>query len=175
MKYMTIFIIGISLFLLISCDTRDENSLTMTLNPSVDTIEVGTAYINPHVTVTLGNAAYPYDIIENTLDVSRTGRYHITYRAEYKDVVREITKTIDVVEPTPSLTLALNPGTDTIHTGDTYVDPGITVTSLPNDTVNITVDNPVDTTTEGTYIITYTATDTAQNSTTITRYVTVLP
>jgi predicted GH43/DUF377 family glycosyl hydrolase len=146
----------------------------MTLNPSVDTIDVGTAYINPHVTVTLGNAAYPYDIIENTLDVTQAGRYHITYRTEYQDVVREITKTIDVVEPS-SLTLTLNPGTDTIHLGDTYSDPGVTVITNQDTSVDITVSNPVDTQIEGTYIITYTATDDDDNTATITRYVTVLP
>ncbi|MFW5838638.1 MAG: immunoglobulin-like domain-containing protein [Bacillota bacterium] len=174
MKKPFIYLLGLTLLLLTSCDNRDPDSLTMTLNPSVDTIDVGTAYINPHVTVTLGNASYPYDIIENTLDITQVGRYHITYRTEYQDVVREITKTIDVVEPS-SLDLTLNPGTDTIHVGDTYNDPGVTVTSAQDTSFNTTVSNPVDTQTEGTYIITYTATDDDGYTKTITRYVTVLP
>lgn len=174
MKRLISVLIILSVFLLASCDNRDESTLTMTLNPSVDTIDVGTAYINPHVTVTLGNAAYPYEITENTLDVTQVGRYIITYRTEYKDVVKEITKTIDVIDQTPP-TVTLNPGTDTIYVGDEYTDPGITATDNSYQPIDIDISNPVDTTTEGTYIITYTATDAYDNTTVITRYVTVLP
>jgi hypothetical protein len=174
MKTVISLLIVLSLFLLTSCDTRDENTLTIKLNPSLDTIDVGSAYINPHVTVTLGNAAYPYDIIENTLDITQVGRYTITYRTEYKDVVKEITKTIDVVDQTPP-TLSLKPGLDTIHVGDNYSDPGITAFDNSYQPIDIDISNPVDTSTAGTYIITYTATDAYDNETIITRYVTVLP
>lgn len=174
MKRLLIILTSVIFLLLTSCDNRDPNSLTMTLKPSVDTIEVGTAYINPHVDVTLGNASYPYKITENTLDVTQVGRYHITYKAEYGGVVREITKTIDVIEQ-PRLTLSLNPGTDTIHVGDDYIDPGVTIAKSSDQPVELITSNPVDTTTEGTYIIEYTAIDEDDNTTTITRYVTVLP
>lgn len=174
MKRLLMLLVGIPILLLTSCDNRDPNSLTMTLNPSVDTIEVGSAYINPHVAVTLGNASYPYEITENTLDVSQVGRYHITYKAEYGGVVREITKTIDVIEQ-PTLILSLNPGTDTIHVGDDYNDPGVTITKSSDQPIELVISNPVDTTTEGTYIIEYIATDVDNTTSTITRYVTVLP
>lgn len=173
-RVLILLTLSLTLFFLTSCDNRDESTLTMTLDPSVDTIDVGTAYINPHVTVTLGDASYPYDITENTLDVTQVGRYYITYRTEYKDVVKEITKVIDVVDQLPP-TVSLNPGRDTIHVGDDYTDPGISVTDNSDQPITVDVSNPVDTTTSGLYIITYTATDAYDNTTTITRYVTVLP
>lgn len=174
MKRILLLLFSITLFLLTSCDNRDETTLTITLNPSIDTVDLGSAYINPHVTATLGNASYPYEITENTLDITQVGRYHITYRTEYKDVVKEITKTIDVIDQTPP-TLTLNPGRDTINVGDDYTDPGIQASDNSYAPITIDVINPVDTTTEGTYIITYTATDAYDNTSTITRYVTVLP
>ncbi len=68
----------------------------------------------------------------------------------------------------------MNLGVDTIKLGEDWQDASVTVTDNSLGEITLTVSGTVDTSTLGTYLITYTATDASGNTSSITRYVTVI-
>ncbi len=82
-----------------------------------------------------------------------------------------IAPVIDVIAPI----VTLNGDNPLVHTqGETFTDPGATVTDNSNETINVVVTGTVDTTIVGGYVLTYTATDTAGNISSKERVVNVV-
>ena len=63
----------------------------------------------------------------------------------------------------------------TVAQSGTFVEPGYSAVDALGSNVNVVVTGNVDTNTASTYTLTYTATDTYNNTSTVTRLVTVSP
>ena len=167
-----LFIVFLMVLSLSACGPISPSYLEMTLNPGIDTIEVGSDYIDPGAKAIYGIRILSVVIIENTIDTETVGTYEIIYEATYQSIVKTIKRIVTVVDETPPV-VTLNPGVDTITIGQSWVDEGID-TFDPSGEVDITVTGEVDTDTPGIYVITYVAQDIYENQVTVVRYVTVL-
>ncbi len=170
-RHLIVCLTVLGLFLLSGC--IDANTLTISLNPGLDTVDINGEFEDAGATARIGRLSIQVVIIEDTVDLTTLGTYRITYQASYQDQVVTITRIITVIDETPPV-LTLNPGIDTIETGSTWEDAGVTATDNSNGTIIVVVTGEVDTTTPGEYAIVYTATDESGNSATITRYVHVI-
>ena len=172
--YKSILLTLFLVFLLVGCAVYEGSDLSIELNPGIDTVEVNTEFIDAGATATLGRTTHRVTILENTVDVTTVGTYHIIYQTVYHDTVKTLTRKVDVVDQTPPV-IELNPGVDTIIRGEIWEDAGVTVTDNSELDVTVTVSGNVINTIAGEYVITYTATDAFGNTSEITRYVHVVP
>lgn len=120
------------------------------------------------------------EIINNDLDITKLGKYKITYKLNLLlGQEKVITRTVIVKDSVcPSIELT-NGASIRIDYGTIYNEPGYKVTDnydvLDNIKVNITYDKEINTTVSGDYHITYEAIDSSGNIGKITRTVTVSP
>ena len=161
------------LILLTGCIDYDPQSLTIAINPGVDTVEVNSTFIDAGAKSTLGGENYSLTIIDNTVDITKVGTYIIIYEATYKDVKVSAKRIINVIDETAP-TITLKPGVDTILQYETWVDAGVNVSDNSNLDVLITKQGDVTNTAVGEYQIVYIATDAYQNQASVIRYVNVL-
>lgn len=152
--------------------TEDEE-LSIALNPGVDTVEVGTEFIDAGATAFYESTELTVTVSETTVDIDTVGLYYIMYQATHDEQTIEIIRFVIVIDSTPPV-VSLNPGIDTIKVGDEWIDAGITAEDNYDETVSVTVLGEVDTDTVGTYTITYLAFDEMGNTTTIRRIVDVI-
>lgn len=95
--------------------------------------------------------------------------------SDWSDVVTQATSAASPPPDTTAPVITLVGGSQiSLTVGDTWTDPGATVTDNSGETITATATGTVDTSTAGTYTITYNATDTAGNAATaVTRTVVV--
>jgi hypothetical protein len=173
MKKHLLSMILLILFILSGCIKPQEDKLSISLNPGVDTIEINSSYIDPGAKASYGFVELTASIYINTLDITQLGTYEIVYKVTYKTIEKEVKRIITVVDETPPI-MTLNPGVDTILLGGNWIDAFVSVSDNSEQEVEITTLGEVDTQTAGIYIITYVATDLSGNESRIQRYVEVI-
>jgi M6 family metalloprotease-like protein len=111
---------------------------------------------------------------ESTVDTSELGTYVVTYQVYQNDhiLIDTFTREVNVLDMTPP-TVSLAPGIDTLVEGDVWKDAGVYAFDDVDDDLLITKEFNVDTT-PGTYTVTYIVTDQSNNTTTLTRTITVV-
>lgn len=171
-KVYALFIIVLVL-LLSSCITITETSLSIKLNPGVDTIEVGETFNDAGASANYGFRKLNPIIISDNVNHMQIGVYEITYQIQYLDFEKSITRYVTVVDNTPPV-LSLNPGIDTVVLGKTWIDASVSLIENSLGEVVINVEGSVDVNTAGEYVISYHATDINGNTSHISRYVTVV-
>lgn len=173
MKKIGWIIVFVMLITLSSCITISSDNLEISLNPGVDTVEVGSAFIDAGASANYGFRTLTPTIIENTVDTSSVGVYEIIYEISYLDFVKSVTRMVTVIDHTPPV-LTLNPGVDTIVVGQTWIDAGVAIDENSSDPVDLTVSGTVNSDVSGEYMITYHAEDASGNTSEIIRYVNVI-
>jgi len=169
-KLLIIFL----LLTMISCvDIRDPQTLTLELNPGVDTVEINSDHNDAGANARLEGEAYPVEVINNNFDITQVGTYRITYQTTFGDRTLQVTRYVDVIDETPP-TITLNPGVDTILINTQWLDAGVAVTDNSDLDVTIEINGQVSPTQIGEYQIIYTATDANGNEASIIRYVHVV-
>lgn len=174
MRYNIIFFIALIGLLLVGCvESRDPETLTIALNPSVDTIEVGSTYEDLGATATLEGNEYNVNVVENTVDTTRVGSYRIVYETSYRTVTRRVVRKVDVIDTTPPV-ITLKPGIDTVLVDTEWIDAGVEVTDNSGLDVEVEVQGDVVISMPGEYRITYIAVDAFGNRSEMVRSVFVV-
>jgi hypothetical protein len=166
-----LILIGI-LFLLTGCVEPNPNLIQMTLNSSIDTIEVGSNYQDPGASARYGVLVLDVSTDQSMLDTSNVGVYEITYTATHKNFSKTIKRIVTVIDTTPPI-ITLNPGIDTIFEGETWIDEGVTVFDHSEGEIEVLVIGAVGHL-SGVYEITYQASDIYGNQSSIKRFVYVI-
>jgi len=117
--------------------------------------------------------------ISGTVDTSTLGSYTVFYTGtDSANNTSSQTRTVEVVQP-PDITapvITLNGESSiTLLLNEIYSELGASAIDNRDGTVEVVVSGTVDTSTLGSYIITYTATDNANNTSSITRTIEVVP
>jgi len=172
-KLLKISLALIMLITLVGCQTVDESDVSIVLNPGVDTVEINSEFIDAGATSRAYSFKVENEVIFNDVDITTVGTYQIIYQVDYKNVIKTITRVVNVVDETEPYG-TLNPGIDTIKVGTAWVDASVNVGDNSLDEVIITVSGTVNINIEGEYIITYILVDTSGNQTYIERYVFVI-
>ncbi len=173
MKKLSMLMIVFLLITLSSCISITSDSLTINLNPGVDTVEVGQTFTDAGVTASYGYRILTPTITENTVDTTRVGTYHIVYEITYLDFVKTVIRMVTVIDHTPPV-LSLIAGVDTIVIGSTWSDAGVNMSDNSSDSVDLTIIGEVNVNVAGEYTITYHAEDSSGNTAEIVRYVNVV-
>jgi hypothetical protein len=174
MRKILWFPILISILLLLSgCIEPSLDKLTITLNPGVDTIDLGETYQDPGATSLYGFIDVEVTIKSNNINIHEEGTYEIIYLATYKTISKEQKRIVTVIDQTPPV-LMLNPGIDTVILGESWTDAYITITDNSGMNITVEVTGEVNTSLKGTYIITYRAFDQNENESIVYRYVEVI-
>lgn len=171
-KIKLMLLLAIFSFTLAACTATPED-VKFYLNPGLDTIEVNSNYEDPGVTAKVFGIKRSTEIVENTLDVSKIGSYHITYNFTYQDYDLTLVRIITVIDETPPV-LVLNPGIDTIKVNQNWQDASFSYYDNSEDEVSFEIEGFVDNSKAGTYVITYSAVDSSGNESKIYRYVNVI-
>lgn len=173
----TLFIIALLMMALVGCTvvtTTEEFTLSIELNPGVDTVEVNSVFEDAGATAYLNGNTYDQVVIsQSTLDITRVGSYSIVYQTSYGGQTKEVTRYVDVIDETPPV-VTLKPGIDTIPLKGDWVDAGINAYDNSELDVQINIRGGVVDSQVGEYLITYTVTDAYGNQAVITRYVHVI-
>ena len=126
----------------------------VTLNPGVDTVELGTEHIDASVTVEDLTHTILFTI--GTVDINTAGTYILTYRVvDDYDNETTILRYVTVYEKTPSIVFELEDANTTINVGDTYEDSGCFIYVDGVEHLCNIKDNNLDTSIAGIYQITY--------------------
>ena len=171
-KISIIILIFIMAMIFLSCTATPEQ-IEFYLNPGIDTVEINSNYEDPGVTARAFKIKRSTSIIENTLDITKLGTYHITYNFVYQNFDLTLVRIITVIDETPPV-LALNTGVDTIKIGEEWVDSSVKISDNSNQDVTLEINGTVNINRPGIYTITYIATDLSGNQTSIKRYVNVV-
>lgn len=165
----------LTILTLASCSyIHDPVSLSIELNPGIDTIEVNTSFIDAGATAYLDGDIYEdMIVIENSVDSTKVGLYKIVYQTSFRRNDKRITRFVNVIDKTPPK-LTLRPGIDTIKVGEPWLDPGVLAIDNSHLEVKITITGQVISWQIGEYIITYRARDYYGNISYISRYVSVI-
>jgi hypothetical protein len=172
MKKMLFFLTIGFLLLLSACTEPSINHLNLSLNPGIDTIEIGQSHIDTGAKASYGLRLLTVEVIENDVNVNQLGVYEIIYQTTYSGLTKTITRYVTVIDETPPV-ISLNPGIDTIFIDETWIDAGVETSDASGGGITITTEGEV-LNIEGEYIITYYATDESGNTAQIKRYVSVI-
>jgi hypothetical protein len=157
---------------MVGCNAEIDD-IDFYLNPGVDTVEVNSDYEDPGATSKVFGLRRSNEVIENTVDITKTGVYHITYNFVYQELEMTLTRVVTVVDETPPV-LVLNPGLDTVKVNSPWTDASFSYYDNGEKDLEIEVTGFVNTSQIGTYVITYKATDESGNSSTIYRHINVI-
>lgn len=171
-KFNLLLIAGITILAMIGCNAEIED-VDFYLNSGIDTIEVNSEYIDPGATAKVFGLRRSNEVIENTIDATQVGVYHITYSFVYQEFEMTLTRIVTVIDETPPV-LELNPGLDTVRINSTWSDSSFSYYDNSEKNLIFEVSGFVDTSKTGTYVISYKATDESGNSSTVYRYVNVI-
>ncbi|MCR3906648.1 MAG: DUF5011 domain-containing protein [Tenericutes bacterium] len=168
-----IFLLFIVMLLTLSaCVQPTIDNLEMSLNPGVDTIEIGKSHVDTGAQASYGLRLLTIEVIKNNVDTNQIGVYEIIYQATYSNLVKTITRMVTVIDEAPPV-ISLNPGVDTIFVGETWIDAGVEAVDASGGEVTLSTEGEV-LSIEGEYVITYIATDESGNTSQIQRYVSVI-
>jgi hypothetical protein len=168
-------IIALTLLLSIflsSCQAPSAEFIVIKLNQGIDTVEIGTTYVDPGATAKYGLKVLTVSVISNTVDTNELGTYEIIYEATHNNFIKTMKRIVTVIDETPPVIL-LNPGIDTIYYDETWIDAGVLATDNSQGYVTVTQTGSV-LSTPGEYTITYQATDESGNVSIKVRYVNVI-
>ena len=172
MKKMILAIAFLLSIFLSSCKEASANHIVISLNQSIDTIEVGSTYLDPGATAKYGLINLSVSVISNNVNTNALGIYEIIYEATHNNFIKSMKRIVTVIDETPPL-IILNPGVDTIYSDESWIDAGVLVTD--NSEGYITVEKiGVVLSTPGEYTITYQAIDESGNVSSKVRYVNVI-
>ena len=158
-----IFII-VFISLLQGCGSRLQ---AYQLEPGVDTILVGTVWVDRGLTVRLRNGTTETVMAEeSTLDTEKTGIYEVTYRYGNLSIVRYVA-VIDMSVPDASI----RAGVDTIQRGTVWQDAGV---RLNEPGLTVRTEGSVDSNQSGLYTVRYIVKNRDGQELTLIRKVTVL-
>ena len=133
---------------------QDTIAPTALLNPSIDSVEVGTSYTEYGVTAEdVTDTSY---IIEGTVDVYTPGVYVLTYHVtDTSGNETTIDRYVKVYGKEPVIEFTLDNAVTTIQVDETYTDGLCTVNINGTDYQCTVKENNVNTSTSGVYTITY--------------------
>ena len=144
--------------------TPDTTPPVITLNGANPvTLEVGVdTYTEQGATVTDNDPAYTGTVsISGVVDDTTVGTYTVTYTAPADaagNIPVPVTRTVYVVDTTAPIITLIGEASMTLVVGDTYVEPGATVSDNdPAYSGTVTIGGNVDTSVVGTYVLTYDA------------------
>ncbi len=149
-RFIIITLLAVLLITLSACQDPSIDRLKISLNPSVDTIEVNTTYIDEGAKASYGFRTLDVQVVMDEVDTTKPGVYEIIYKAVYLDFEKTITRYVTVIDSN-LLNIFLNEGVDTIFVGETWMDSGIS----SDQDVHVEVIGSVDVLSPGEYIITY--------------------
>ncbi|MFH0992824.1 MAG: immunoglobulin-like domain-containing protein [bacterium] len=173
MRKVLLGLLIVFLLMLVGCAPIEAADVVIQLKPGVDTIEVNTTHIDAGATAKASWLSIDVTVVENTVDVTATGTYHIVYQCQYQDIVKQIERIVAVIDETPPV-VSLNAGVDTVVQNGTWTDAGVTTADNGGLAVTVDVVGEVLTQYVGEYLIQYVVTDAAENVTIIIRYVNVV-
>lgn len=153
--------------------STEEFDLSMSLNPGVDTVEVGSEFIDAGAIAFYLETSLTVRVKTSTFDLETVGLYYIVYEATHEDKVIELVRIVVVIDTTPP-ELSLNPGIDTVKVGTEWIDAGVNAIDNYSEEVSVTVLGEVDIDAVGTYVITYLVYDELGNTASIIRIVDVI-
>jgi hypothetical protein len=154
-------------------DDEPTDEVSLELVTGQDTVEINTSWQDKGAQLVVNGQVETTVFSSSDVDVSQLGLYEAEYQAVHDGTVYSVKRYVIVTDQTPPV-LTLNPGVDTLQTGETWEDPGAEATDNSGETPTLTVSGSVDTTKPGTYEITYEAVDSSGNRTRLTRYVHVI-
>lgn len=170
-KLNFLFLIIVLTSLISSCQWTPL--VTVFLNPGQDTVEINSRWVDQGATL-LFDGKYYSMTTSDTVDSSLKGLVIITYSYELDKKLYTIPRYVMVVDQTaPEITLIA--GNDTLYVGQPWEDSGALVTDNSLEELSYGVQGSVDESTPGTYSILYLTSDSSGNSSSIIRYVDVLP
>src|SRR5690554_1416330 len=71
------------IFIVTGCGVQNPETLTIHVNPGIDTVEVNAPYVHTKARATIGGLDHPIEVIKNTVDISSVGTYEIIYQTQY--------------------------------------------------------------------------------------------
>lgn len=168
-----ISLFSLLLIVILSGCTNANPSLSIKLNPGIDTIEVNSEFIDAGARATLNHRKHSVSILKNDVDITKVGSYSITYQTTYENISKTITRYVDVVDQTPPM-ITLKPGIDTVVINNEWIDAGVSITDNSKLDVSIETFGKVIISSVGEYQIKYVATDEFGNQAEAFRFVNII-
>jgi len=166
-RKITVLAILFIVVLLAGCKPK---TFTATLNKSLDTVEVGSTWVDAGCETDGTDCV----TIKEDVDTTTIGVYEVFYQATKKDATMYLKRVVTVVD-TIKPVITLQPGVDTIQLHETWVNAGCTATDNYDDSVTCSEQSStLNTAVVGEYIITYVAVDSSGNSRTMERHVFII-
>lgn len=150
--------------------------ITVLGNSSV-TVAQGGTFADPGTSVTDNHDTGLIASVTGTVDSNTVGSYTLVYNATDNagNAATPVSRIVNVTDQSAPVITLLGSNPATVTQGDTFTDPGATVSDNVDTGLTVTVSGTVDTSTIGTYTLNYNATDTAGNvATVVTRTVNVV-
>lgn len=144
----------------------DTTAPVITLvGPATQTVAQGASYTDLGVTVTDNVDTGLIATVTGSVDTSTVGTYFLTYDVSDNagNAATPVVRTVNVTDQTAPVITLLGSNPVSVTQGDTFTDPGATVSDNVDTGLTATVTGSVDTSTPGSYILTYNASDTTGN------------
>lgn len=144
----------------------DDTAPVITLNGAASmTSEFGDTFTDPGATVTDDKDDEVEVVVTGAVDTSALGAYTLSYDAtdDAGNAAETVTRTVEVVDTTAPVISLVGDAEMTVTEGETFEDPGATVSDAADPDVEIVVTGTVDATRAGSYTLTYSATDASGN------------
>lgn len=171
-KGIVVIIILLLLILIISYFIFFNPFLKIKIKGKNIKLEVNTEYKEKGAKVTGTKNKYT---ISGKVNTKKLGTYTITYKVKLLKTTKKATRKVTIIDTTkPEITLT---GSDiTMYIGDTYEEPGYTITDNydKNLTNKVIINNNIDNTKTGEYKITYEVSDSSNNKNIVERKITVI-
>lgn len=164
-------ILALSFLVVLTGCNFDSSDYEMQLHPGNDIIEVGSEYVDAGCAFTINGKTYELKSTTET-DTSEIGDYIITYATTVNGKNYQCKRVIKVIDSTLP-TGTINPGVDTIHLNEEFVDAGVTAEDNYSE-VTVTLVSNLDNTVTGHYTLLYEVSDESGNILLLQRVVSVI-
>jgi hypothetical protein len=144
----------------------DTTPPVITLNgASTITLEVGSVFTDPGSTVNDNYSTNLTASVTGSVNRNLIGTYTLTYSASDSsgNNATQRTRTVNVVDTTRPVITLNGAASITVTEGETFTDPGVTVTDNYTQNIQASVTGAVNTSVPGTYTLTYNAVDSSNN------------
>lgn len=150
--------------------------ITLNGDSTID-IELGEEYLEEGATAKYGKKDITKKIkITDNIDPEKTGKYYVTYTAEYKNKTSTLTRTVNVVDKIAPEMEIYGGNEINIEQDSTYKEFGCFAKDNYDGDIsqNITISHNINTSTLGSYTVQYTVKDSSGNESTAERTVNVV-